>query len=88
MIISCWSECAGKIDSGPILKFYINFIVGYKFVLVNDELMVKTEAYLYDEMSLLAEFGGALGLFLGFSFYMLWEIFEPIFISLKKQINQ
>ena len=58
------------------------------FVLVNNELTVKTEAYLYDERSLLAEFGGALGLFLGFSFYMLWEIFEPIVNSLKKQIRE
>ena len=49
---------------------------------------MKTEAYLYDERSLLAEFGGALGLFLGFSFYMLWEIFEPIVISLKKSISK
>ena len=61
---------------------------GYLFVLVNNELTVKTEAYLYDERSLLAEFGGALGLFLGFSFYMLWEIFEPIVISLKKSISE
>ena len=63
-------------------------VPGYMFVLVNDELTIKTEAYLYDERSLLAEFGGALGLFLGFSFYMLWEIFEPIVNSFKKQIKQ
>ena len=64
------------------------FTLGYKFVLVNDELRVETEEYLYDERSLLAEFGGALGLFLGFSFYMLWDIVEPIIVSLKKQIKK
>ena len=66
---------------------FFNHILGYLFVLVNNELTVKTEAYLYDERSLLAESGGALGLFLGFSFYMLWQIFEPIVSSLKKAIN-
>ena len=49
---------------------------------------METEEYLYDERSLLAEFGGALGLFLGFSFYMLWDIVEPIIVSLKKQIKE
>ena len=63
-------------------------VPGYIFVLVNNELTVKTEAFLYDERSLLAEFGGALGLFLGFSFYMLWETFEHIINSLKRQIKQ
>ena len=66
---------------------FVNRVLGYLFVLVNNELTVKTEAYLYDERSLLAESGGALGLFLGFSFYTLWEIFEPIVNSLKKAIN-
>ena len=32
------------------------------------------EEYLYDELSLIAEFGGALGLFLGVSFLTLWDI--------------
>ena len=70
--------------------FFLSFfyrVLGYLFVLVNNELTVKTEAYLYDGRSLLAESGGALGLFLGFSFYTLWEIFEPIVNSLKKAIN-
>ena len=68
--------------------FFLYSVPGYMFVLVNNELTVKTEALLYDERSLLAEFGGALGLFLGFSFYMLWETFKPIINSLKKQIKQ
>ena len=69
-----------------ILQFFCH-ILGYLFVLVNNELTVKTEAYLYDERSLLAESGGALGLFLGLSFYTLWEIFEPFVSSLKKAVN-
>ena len=55
--------------------------------MVNNELAVETEEYLYDERSLLAEFGGALGLFLGFSFYTLWDIFEPLVVSFTKTIN-
>ena len=76
-------------NKSPCISFlpFVNRVLGYLFVLVNNELTVKTEAYLYDERSLLAESGGALGLFLGFSFYTLWEIFEPIVNSLKKAIN-
>ena len=36
---------------------------------------VETEVYTYDFGSLVAEFGGALGLFTGFSFFMLWDMF-------------
>ena len=55
--------------------------------MANNELAVETEEYLYDERSLLAEFGGALGLFLGFSFYTLWDIFEPLVVSFTKTIK-
>jgi len=39
------------------------------------EETIKTEVYTYDFGSFVAEFGGALGLFTGFSFFMLWDIF-------------
>ena len=55
--------------------------------MVNDELTIEAEEYLYDERSLLAEIGGALGLFLGFSLYMLWDMFESIFVSLRKTLK-
>ena len=41
------------------------------------ELIEETEEYMYSFTSFLAEFGGALGLFLGFSFYSLWDWLEP-----------
>ena len=39
-------------------------------------LMVETEALVYTIESLVAEFGGTLGLFVGFSFMNLWDVFE------------
>ena len=39
--------------------------------MVNSEVTEEKEEYLYDFVSLVAEFGGALGLFLGFSLFML-----------------
>ena len=60
---------------------------GYKFLVANNEVALETEEYLYDERSLLAEFGGALGLFLGLSFYTLWYIFEPLVVSFTKTIK-
>ena len=38
--------------------------------------VVETEELFYPWTSLIAEFGGALGLFLGFSFMTLWERME------------
>ena len=38
--------------------------------------MVEAEALVYTIESLIAEFGGALGLFIGFSFMNLWDVVE------------
>ena len=40
----------------------------------SSSLIVKKEAYVYPFTSFVAEFGGSLGLFLGFSFYGFWDI--------------
>lgn len=61
-----------------------SFFSGYRFVIANNEMDIEYEKYEYDFLSLIAEFGGALGLFLGFSFYMLWDVMMPFLaISMK-----
>ena len=49
------------------------------FSLASKKIISKKEVYLYTFSSLIAELGGALGLFLGFSFYMLWDIAETFY---------
>ena len=46
-----------------------------KVQFASDEITVESEEYVYDIVSFIADCGGALGLFLGFSFYMLWDVF-------------
>ena len=62
----------------------------FGFILASTDILVETEAYTYPWVSLLAEFGGALGLFLGFSFIMVWDVLEwmfSFFISGNKPVN-
>ena len=47
-------------------------------------LTVMEEVYSYPFYSLLAEFGGALGLFLGFSFMTFWDLAENIIKKITK----
>ena len=50
-------------------------------------LLVETEALVYTVESLVAEFGGTLGLFLGFSFMNFWDPVElavAVFPALAK----
>ena len=50
-------------------------------------LLVETEALVYTVESLVAEFGGTLGLFLGFSFMNFWDLVElavEVFPALAK----
>jgi hypothetical protein len=49
------------------LKFGLNIIQS------STDILSRTEELIYDTQSFVAEFGGALGLFLGFSFIMIWD---------------
>ena len=54
-------------------------------------LLVETEALVYTVESLVAEFGGTLGLFVGFSFLTLWDVVEfvvGVFPTLVKLLDQ
>lgn len=41
---------------------------------------VRKEVYVYPLLSLVSDFGGSLGLFVGFSFFSLWDQIRAIFI--------
>ena len=47
-------------------------------------LTVLKEQYVYPMDSFIAEVGGALGLFLGFSFMMVWDLIQFVLASVKK----
>ena len=57
---------------------------GFMFGFSSNSLTIKEEALLYPFDSFLAEFGGSLGLFLGFSFLTMWDIL----LSILKLIMQ
>ena len=52
--------------------------------LVTTDIRVETEALVYNCVALVSNFGGALGLFLGFSFFMLWDWITFAWLRLKK----
>ena len=58
----------------------------------SDDTFIESEVLLYPWTSLVAEFGGTLGLFLGFSFMTLWDGVEWVWVGMKavhsgKKIN-
>ena len=46
----------------------------FSLTLVTTDIRVETEALVYNFNTLVSNFGGTLGLFLGFSFFMLWDL--------------
>ena len=57
---------------------------------VSSKTRVETEELIYPMSTLVAEFGGTLGLFLGFSFISVWDNFELLkrFVAYFGQRNQ
>ena len=50
--------------------------------LLNPVVTVRQESYLYPFTSFVAETGGTLGLFLGFSFLMAYDVLSRVFVIL------
>ena len=61
---------------------------GYVLWNMSPYVLVETESLLYSIESLVAEFGGTLGLFLGFSFMALWDGLEGVAKILGKLLKQ
>ena len=58
---------------------------GFSLLFAKTEIVEEKEVLVYEFISFVAEFGGALGLFLGFSFVSSWEFLEVLFIAFYKQ---
>ena len=61
---------------------------GFMFGFSTTTLTIKEETLLYPFQSFLAESGGSLGLFLGFSFLSLWNVSLVTLIKIWKAINK
>ena len=64
-------------QQGPTQEFGNQFGLGVIFA--NTEVLVQTDVLVYPLLSFIAEFGGALGLFLGLSLNMLIDVFDIVF---------
>ena len=61
---------------------------GYVFLLASSNVITEEETLIYDMISFVSEFGGSLGLFLGFSFFMLATYIAPSLMILKNFLKQ
>ena len=59
-------------------------LLGYSIVLANSEVIEEEEHYIYDFISFTSEVGGSLGLFLGFSFIMVFDYLAQTLIIVRK----
>ena len=54
-------------------------------ILSSSEVTSRRENFVYPLISFISEVGGALGLFLGFSFLSLWDLIQFLFSLAYKQ---
>ena len=55
-------------------KQFYKYSDGYLLSLASTNVQVETEVRLYTFVNLVGDIGGSLGLFLGFSFFMMWDL--------------
>ena len=56
--------------------------IGLQLSFAKTQIVEEKEALVYDFVSFVSEFGGALGLFLGFSFLTSWDLLEVCIAAL------
>ena len=57
-------------------------------LLESNTILEKKQAYVYPWTSLVAEFGGTLGLFVGFSFLMIWDFFDEVVSKIRAFVKR
>jgi len=50
-----------------------------------NEIIKESEKLAYDELTFISNFGGALGLFIGFSFFSLWDLILMMYTVIKQK---
>ena len=61
---------------------------GIFFRFVDREVIIEKEMTSYSALSFLADIGGSLGMFLGFSFLMVWDGVEAVLITIRQVWRQ
>ena len=75
----CISPCTYKeykLVMEPINQLYMYKLLNVAFT--DNKLLIEEEIESYSLISLVSDIGGALGLFLGFSFVMVWDAAEKL----------
>ena len=50
-------------------------------------ITVRREVYIYSFVSLISDFGGSLSLFVGFSFFLVWDIAKDCLVIVAHNIK-
>ena len=58
---------------------------GFDLSYAKTEIVEEEEILIYGIVSFVSEFGEALGLFLGFSFFSIWDIFYVVIVATYKE---
>ena len=61
--------------------------LGYPSIILKftrEDLLIEKELKSYSGLSLLSDIGGSLGIFLGFSFLMVWDAAETVVLKIRK----
>ena len=74
-----------KLVGSPKEVDYNNF--GFQVSFAKKEVVEEKEALVYEFVSFVSEFGGALGLFLGFSCLSSWDFLEIFIAALYNQMK-
>ena len=63
------------------------FAKDYVYIAATEEIVIEKEVAGYTGLSLLADMGGSLGMFVGFSFLGAWDTAEPLLLWVMHKLR-
>ena len=84
--VGCLYPCSYTqytVASEDLIDMYGFYGFGLSFASV--ATTVRREVYIYSTLSFISDLGGSLGLFLGFSFFGLWDLFQILLVKLTSR---
>ena len=68
---------------GEPIQVNIPNVTELQILFDSPSILIEKEELAYSSLTLVSDVGGVLGLFIGFNFLMIWDVFQKVYKKMK-----